>query len=399
MTCLSCKSKLQTIYNFGKIPLVNSFNKIKKISNKKFNLNLKVCKKCKILQLTNFPKKEEIFRNYKHTSSGSEDNLKHLNLFSNIIKKKIRKNSKILEIGSNDGSLLNFLSKMGFDCTGVEPASNLKKFYNKKIYLINDFFSENIIQRLKFKQYDLIVGLNVFAHYSDVQNSFKLINKILKNNGSFIFEVAYAFDTIHNSKYDTIYHEHVFNHTATGLKKMLELANLNLIKIEKIKTQGGSLRIYAQKKPKTSSINIKLLEIEKKHKVNSIKTYKKISKLITNKIHEIDSIYNQHIRKDKNLLFVGAPARGVIFFNTTLFKNHKKILCIDDSKTKSNCYFPGSNFKIKLANKNMDLIKKSQQAVILSWNYKKTLIERLKKHNFKGKIYIFFPKTEIIYLS
>ena len=61
MTCLSCKSKLQTIYNFGKIPLVNSFNKNKKISNKKFNLNLTVCKKCKILQLTNFPKKEEIF--------------------------------------------------------------------------------------------------------------------------------------------------------------------------------------------------------------------------------------------------------------------------------------------------------------------------------------------------
>jgi hypothetical protein len=82
MTCLSCANKLLTIYNFGKIPLVNSFNIDKKISNKKFTLNLKVCEKCKILQLANFPKKEKIFKNYKHTSSGSSDNLNHLNSFA-----------------------------------------------------------------------------------------------------------------------------------------------------------------------------------------------------------------------------------------------------------------------------------------------------------------------------
>ena len=133
MTCLSCANKLLTIYNFGKIPLVNSFNIDKKISNKKFTLNLKVCEKCKILQLANFPKKEKIFKNYKHTSSGSSDNLNHLNSFAKMIKKKIKKTSKILEIGSNDGSLLNLLFKMGFDCTGVEPASNLKKNWFYKV--------------------------------------------------------------------------------------------------------------------------------------------------------------------------------------------------------------------------------------------------------------------------
>jgi len=399
MTCLSCANKLLTIYNFGKIPLVNSFNIDKKISNKKFTLNLKVCEKCKILQLANFPKKEKIFKNYKHTSSGSSDNLNHLNSFAKMIKKKIKKTSKILEIVSNDGSLLNLLFKMGFDCTGVEPASNLKKNYNKNIHLINDFFQEKIEKKLKYSQYDLIIGLNVFAHYADVQNSFKLIHKILKKNGHFIFEVAYAFDTIYNSKYDTIYHEHIFNHTATGLNKMLELANLNIVKIQKIQTQGGSLRIFAKKKYKKLNRDIKLLNIEKKNKVNNIETYKKIRKLITIKINEINYIYNNYVDKNKNLLFVGAPARGVIFFNTTLFRFHKKSLCIDDSQTKSNCYFPGSNFKIKLANKNTNILKRYSQAVFLSWNYKKTLLERLKKQNFKGKIFIFFPKTQIVNLN
>ena len=115
MICLSCKSKkLNNIYDFGLIPLVNAFYKNKLKSNKKYRLNLVYCSFCKVLQLSGTPKENLIFENYKHISSASEDNLKHLKRFSDFIFFKYKDKKKILEIGCNDGSLLKFLSKKKF---------------------------------------------------------------------------------------------------------------------------------------------------------------------------------------------------------------------------------------------------------------------------------------------
>lgn len=398
MDCLSCKSNLENIYNFGSIPLVNNFLKNKKNSNKKYKLNLVVCKKCNILQLKNTPSEKIIFNTYKHISSASKDNVKHLYKVANLIRKKYKnKKTKVLEVGSNDGTLLKILSKYNFDCTGVEPAKNLKKFYNKNIYLINDFFSKKIKNRLNHDSYDVIIGLNVFAHFKQVQDAFTFVEKILSKNGVFIFEVAYADTTIMKSNFDTVYHEHVFNHTCVGIKNMLKISNLNLDKIQKIETQGGSLRVFACKNKKDKREN-KLLKKELTLGFNKYKTYKKIGYIIKKKIELINKTIEKNISQNSNTLLVGAPARGVIFSNSTKIKKLKKIICVDDSKTKHGCYFPGLNIKVQ-PTENIRLISKNcNQAILLSWNYKKTMIEKLKKNNFKGKVLVFSPKIEKIKL-
>jgi 2-polyprenyl-3-methyl-5-hydroxy-6-metoxy-1,4-benzoquinol methylase len=394
MPCLSCKSnKLIKIYDFGPIPLVNAFYKNKAKSKKKYKLNLKCCSVCKVVQLINTPKESMIFKNYKHISGASEDNVKHLKKFSNFVYSKYKNKKKILEIGCNDGSLLKFFSKKKFECMGIDPAKNLKSIQPKKIRIINNFFDKRITKIVKKNSFDIICGLNVFAHFKSVQNSFYLVNDLLKKDGVFIFEVAYALETILKSKFDTIYHEHVFNHTIIGLKNMLNKANLIIENVNIINTQGGSLRIIVRKKNYSYRENYKnLLKKEYRYQLNKKNTYKKMGDLIKNKINEINKIISAKINFSERLLLVGAPARGVIFYNTTNVRNHKNIYCVDDSNTKDKCFFPGSNFKVTQFNNLKRIISKFDQAILLSWNYKKTMIKKLKMLKFKGYVYIFFPK-------
>jgi cyclopropane fatty-acyl-phospholipid synthase-like methyltransferase len=281
--CLSCRSEIFTIYNFGKVPLVNNFHKSNFASNKKYLLNLCVCKKCKVLQLQNSPKENKMYSNYKHFSNASEDNLNHLKKFSNYIKNQFSKDSIILEIGCNDGSLLRILKERFTNVFGVDPGKNFKIIHEKnKLLTISEHFEKKTIRQIykkfKNKKFDLIIGLNVFAHFKKVQESFNLISDLLNLDGKFIFEVAYAKETIMKYKFDTIYHEHIFNHTLTGLDNMIKKTKMNINDATVLKTQGGSLRLTCSLKKKRNNNVRKILNNEKILGFNNIIFYNSIKK-------------------------------------------------------------------------------------------------------------------------
>jgi len=399
--CLSCNSKLIKIYNFGRVPLVNNFHKSNSLSNKKYLLNLCVCNNCKVLQLQGTPEENKMYNNYKHFSNASQDNLNHLKDFSDYIKKQFSKNSKILEVGCNDGSLLLMLKKNFKYIFGIDPGKNFKNIHkNNKLLTISKHFKKNIIKEIykkfKYKHFDLIIGLNVFAHFKKVQEAFNLISNLLSPNGKFIFEVAYAKETIMKYKFDTIYHEHIFNHTLTGLANMIKKTKMNINDVSLLKTQGGSLRVFCSlDKKKTNNVN-KILNYERKLGFNNIKFYDSIKKKIRYKINHINNFLKRKINIKSKILLIGAPARGVMFFNTTTLKEFKNLIIVDDTHDKISNYFPGSHTKIKSWSslKNNTYIPKI--AIMLSWNYKKTMIMKLKKYGFKGSVFIFFPKIKTI---
>jgi len=399
--CLSCHSKISTIINFKKVPLVNNFHKSNFISNKKYLLNLCVCNKCKVLQLRDSPKENKMYNNYKHFSSASGDNLAHLKNLSDYIKNQFSKDSTILEIGCNDGSLLLMLKKRFRNVFGVDPGKNFKKIHkNNELLTISKHFEKKTIpeiyKKFKNKKFDLIIGLNVFAHFKKVQEAFRLISNLLSPYGKFIFEVAYAKETIMKSKFDTIYHEHIFNHTLTGLENMIKKTEININDVSVLKTQGGSLRLICSFNKKKNNNVKKILNNEKLLGYNNIKFYNSTKKKIQCKINLINNFIKKKINIKSKILLIGAPARGVMFFNTTSLKQYKNLMIVDDTKEKILNYFPGSETKIMSWNslKKNNSIPKT--AILLSWNYKKTMIAKLKKHRFKGVLYIFFPNIQTI---
>ena len=399
--CLSCHSKISTIFNFKKVPLVNNFHKSHFISKKKYLLNLCVCNKCKVLQLQDSPKENKMYSNYKHFSGASKDNLNHLKNLSDYIKKDFSKDSTILEIGCNDGSLLSILKKKFRYVFGVDPGKNFKKIHkNNQLLTISKHFEKKIIpeiyKKFKNKKFDLIIGLNVFAHFKKVQKAFSLISNLLSPCGKFIFEVAYAKETIMKCKFDTIYHEHIFNHTLTGLDNMIKKTEMHINDASVLKTQGGSLRLICSLNKKNNNNVKKILNDERLLGFNNIKFYNSIKKKIQSKINLINNFIKKKINVKSKILLVGAPARGVMFFNTTSLQKYKNLMIVDDTNEKILNYFPGSKTKIISWNslKKNNSIPKT--AILLSWNYKKTMIAKLKKIGFKGFVYIFFPNIKTI---
>lgn len=408
MKCLSCKSKkIHPIYNFGKIPLVNSFSKKFKISNKKYILDLVICKNCKTCQLNNAPHGDTIFKNYKYFSSASIDTVKHFQSIANFIKQSFPNVKNILEIGCNDGTLLKFLDEKNFEnIVGIDPASNMK---NRKIHLklktIFKHFDHNVISNLKKrsknKGYDLIIGLNTFAHFPKVQSSFSDVSRLLSKDGFFFFEVAYALKTVFSGLYDTVYHEHIFNHSLTSLKNMLSSANLKIVHASVVNTQGSSLRIICTNKNSSSKLKIfnqykYILKKETKLGLNKISYYKTLSDKIKIYQKKINSMIEKHIPyKDTPVALIGAPGRGVVIVNTTILKNYSNLKPLDDTKEKYATYFPGLKSKV-LTWKDIEKKPNVNIAILLCWNYQKTMLKKLKSTGFKGKILCFFPKTRVI---
>lgn len=395
MKCLSCKKNdLIKFLDFKKIPLVNGFSKNKKMSNKKYKLQVMICKSCYVCQLKDTPNEKKIFEDYSHFSSASKDNVLHLKKLSKFILSNFRsKNKKILEVGCNDGTLLEFLKK-NFRVEGIDPAKNFKSIHNKKnIKVYYDHFGKKFVNKKNQGSYDIIIGINVFAHFKRVSESFKTVNKLLKENGKFLFEVAYAIPTLFSGNFDTVYHEHVFNHTVTGLKSMLGRAGLSIEKAYLIPTQGGSLRIIAGKEKNLKTEKNKILQYEKKKGLSKILFYKNFSKKLNKNINNIkNEIKKLTSNTKKKCLLVGAPARGVIFSNVCNLKIYSNILeCVDDTKAKAGKYFPGLNIKVNHWDNINKKISDYDTALLLSWNYKKTMIEKLKKFKFKGKLLIVFP--------
>jgi len=395
--CLSCtKNSLIKFLDFKKIPLVNAFSKNIKLSNKKYKLQVMICKICFVCQLKDTPNEKKIFEDYSHFSSASKDNVLHLKKLSKFISSNFKpKNKKILEVGCNDGTLLNFLKK-DFRVEGVDPAKNFRSIHIKKnIKVYYDHFGKLFVNKKNQGSYDIIIGINVFAHFKKVSEAFKTVNNLLKNDGKFLFEVAYAMPTLFSGNFDTVYHEHVFNHTITGLQSMLGKAGLVIEKAFYIPTQGGSLRIIAGKDKNLKIKKSKILQYEKRKGLNKILFYKNFSKQLNRNIYKIkNEIKKLVFNTRKKCLLVGAPARGVIFSNVCNLRNYSNILeCVDDTKAKDGKYFPGLNIKVSHWDNINKKISNYDTALLLSWNYRKTMINKLKKAKFKGKLLIVFPNV------
>lgn len=393
--CICDQSVVDQCIDLGSIPLVNNFKS--KYQKKKYKLSMGLCRKCKLFQIQKNVNPKLLFENYAHISSGSKSNLKHIeNVFNKICEiKKLTKKSKILEIGCNDGSLLKLVKTKTKNIVGVDPAKNLmKKIKNNYQELIPDFFNKKNGEYLlsKYKKFDVIIALNVIPHTINVKEIIEYISHLLADDGFFLMEGAYFFETINKGKFDTIYHEHVSSFTLHSLKNLLMNAGLKIHYAKQIQTQGGSIRIIAKKKTKSQQWR-KLYSLEIRKKVKNLSTYRKTGDLIKKIINDINISFKKISDKEKVIL-LGAPARGVVISNVCNFDDKKILFAIDDSATKNNKFFPGKKIKVFDWEK-LDKVK-CNNFILLSWNYKDEILKKIKLYRKRFNLMTPLPKSKIL---
>jgi len=402
--CRVCSKKINDFFcDLGSTPLANSFISSKKLFDKEKNYPLKVyfCKKCYLPQLPEHVFAKNIFSNYDYFSSYSKSWIKHSKDYVSQIIKDLNLNTKnnICEIASNDGYLLQFFKKKGFEVLGVEPAKNVAdKAIKKKIDTLKIFFNYENAKKIK-KKYglqDLIICNNVFAHVPDVLSFTKGLRELISKNGIITIEFPHFLNLIKKNQFDTIYHEHFSYLSLHSANKILKKFNLIIFKVKKITTHGGSLRVYIKhkkcKKFKIESSYNKIFKQEKKLKIfekNNIKNFsiklKKIRKDFINLLLDLKL-------KGKKVVAYGAAAKGNTFLNYCNIGKNLIDFVVDKNPSKIGKFLPGSHlpiFPIKKLNQF-----KPDYIVILPWNIKDEVIKQVKK-KLKTKFITAIPKLKI----
>lgn len=397
--CLGCNSsKCHFLFSLGEMPPVNAFRNFD-VAEENFPLNLFFCESCGLVQLGDIVPPERLFSNYLHLSSGSIGNIRHLKNVSMLLDNLgLVRDKKILEIGSNDGSLLELLKRAGAEVLGVDPAENLvKNIKSREVDSIVGFFDDGFASAMQKDElyFDTIVALNVIAHTPTFISALNGVKRLLMPNGTFFMENAYVLDTILDGQFDTIYHEHIFCFSLHALIKAYASVGLKAIDAEIIPTQGKSIRVFVKHDDAQGKVSQRLnviLEHERYAGFNSLTSFETASL----KIKQFKKSFTDYINKHKGEKFIGlgAPARGVVILNYCDVNETQIKFIIDDTELKQGKLTPGCSIPVK----GWDAIDplNDHHFIALSWNYAEDMIDRLRKLGVIGKVLIPFPSFEEI---
>tara|TARA_Y100001970_G_scaffold228407_1_gene282876 strand:+ start:301 stop:2847 length:2547 start_codon:yes stop_codon:yes gene_type:complete len=370
--CRSCGySNLKRVVSLGYQPLANNLLKNKNEKTDLYPLEVNYCEKCYNCQLSVAVDPKKMFSNYLYTSSTSETFRNHfVNAAQKYIKDfKLKPNkSYIIDIGSNDGVALKpFKDKKFKKILGIEPAKNLAKTANKnKIKTLNCFLDKKNLKKIK-KNADLILASNVFAHSDDLKGMAECMLELLSGKGTIIIEVQYLMNTMKDLTFDNIYHEHYNYWSLLSLINFFKQFDATIYKAEKIKTHGGSIRVYIKKGKKTvidKSVK-SLIKEESDFGLKDYKTYQKfgekIYKLRENVIKNLEDLR----KKGKKIIGYGSPAKATTALNFFGVTNQIDFI-IEDNKLKHDKFIPGVNIPIYSKSKLSD---NKCIILVLAWNF------------------------------
>ena len=382
MQCYICSNtNLTNFLNLGNHPPPLNFVTKERLldKNEAFPLQVFFCSNCGLVQLGDAVDPRIMFKEYLYTSGVSTAFRAHLESFTEMLVERFspNKDDLVIDIASNDGTLLQFFKNSGSRVLGVEPSNIADIAMKNGIQTVNDFFNEGVAKQILDEngQAKIITITNAFAHIKDLDSLMNGIRILLKEDGVFVSESQYLVDIIEKLEYDTIYHEHLRYYSLKPLIQLFEKYDMDVFDCERISSHGGSIRVYASLKGKfTKSDNVKnIIDYEDQLKLSEIETYQEFG----NKVYQIRKNVRKNIKKlrDKNNLIIGygAPAKATTALN--FFGISKEIdFIVEDNKLKHEKFIPG----VKIPIKNKSYIKnKNNTLVVLAWNF----YQDIKKNN------------------
>ncbi len=398
-------TNFSVILDLGEQPPSDAFiENIKLISQEiKFPLRLGLCNDCFFVQLLDIVDKEFLFNDYPYMTSASKPIVEHFKKYANEIYNDylISKNeSTVLEIASNDGSMLLEFKKLGAKVLGIEPAENIAKIANELgILTKNHFFSSTIAKEIsKTENISVVVANNVVAHVDDLHDFMEGIKILIKENGIFVFEVPYLNDLIQKLEFDTIYHEHLSYFALSPIINLVHQFGLEVFDIKKQTVHGGTIRVFITKKGNILQKNSvqKFLDEEHQYGLDKILTYEKFAQnVIDLKSDLIESIIKLKKEK-KSLIGYGASAKGNVLLNYCNIDHTILDFIIDTTPLKQGKFTPGTHIPVLPPNA-MENKGDGDLILLLAWNYEDAILEKEKLFRSKGgKFLIPIPKPRIL---
>jgi len=403
MQCYICSStSLTNFLNLGNHPPPLNFVTKERLldRNEAFPLQVFFCSNCGLVQLGDAVDPKIMFKEYLYTSGISTAFRTHLESFTEKLVERFspNKDDLVIDIASNDGTLLQFFKNSGLRVLGVEPSNIADIAKENGIQTVNDFFNEEVAKQILDEngQAKIITITNAFAHIKDLDSLMNGIKILLKEDGVFVSESQYLVDILEKLEYDTIYHEHLRYYSLKPLIQLFEKYNMEVFDCERISSHGGSIRVYASLKGKfTKSDNVKnIIDYEDKLKLSEIETYQAFAKKIYENKNKLISLLSKIKADGHRIVGISAPARSSTILNFCNINSENLDYIAEKSILKIGKFTPGSH--IQVVDDNQLVIDQPDFALLLSWHLSDSIVAKIRDDGFKGKIILPLPEPKII---
>jgi 2-polyprenyl-3-methyl-5-hydroxy-6-metoxy-1,4-benzoquinol methylase len=396
---------LPTFVDLGMSPLSNAFLKLEHLQDMEtfYSLQCYVCDSCFLVQLKEVESPKHIFSDYAYFSSYSHTWLKHSQEYAGLMIKqeKLSADSRVVEIASNDGYLLQYFMSVGIPVLGIEPAANIAKVaQGKGIPTIIDFFGSSLARNLTNGglQADLIVANNVLAHVPNLNDFVAGMKILLKPDGLITIEFPHLLQLMLCNQFDTIYHEHFSYFSLTTVEKVLTFHGLRLLDVEELTTHGGSLRIYASHGENDSRLSSnRVSELRKKEEgfgLTNIETYQAFAERVKGTKRRILDFLIRAKEEDKHIVGYGAAAKGNTLLNYCGIRSDFIDYVVDRNPHKQGMFLPGTHLPIY----SPEMVRESKPdyLFILPWNIKEEIMEQMEYiREWGGKFVVPIPEVVI----
>ncbi len=405
--CRFCGAQLRQVFlDLGLSPLANAYLKEQdlKREEKQFPLRVYVCGECFLVQLEEWESPENIFGDYAYFSSYSESWLNHAKTYVGAMVERfgIGSKSKVVEVASNDGYLLQYFVDRGIPVLGIEPARNVALVArNRGIPTRVDFFGEATARTLRREgmRANLIIGNNVLAHVPNLNDFVKGLKILLDDRGVITIEFPHLMRLCAECQIDTIYHEHFSYFSFITADKIFKAHGLTLFDVEELPTHGGSLRIFAQHSSRGCNPISKRVEDLRKREMDAgfadLRGYLAFEERAMRTKQKLVDFLTNAKQQGKRVVGYGAPAKGNTLLNYCGITRDLLEYTVDRSPHKQGRFLPGTH--IPIFEPERINATKPDYILILPWNLKHEIIDQLSFARAWGAQFVVpIPEPQVI---
>ncbi len=400
--CRSCGSKRgELVLDLGLQPLANNLLRPADLSQPepRFPLRVFVCPDCWLLQITDLVPPVELFSEYLYFSSFSDTMLRHAREATERYLREfaLGPSSRVVEVASNDGYLLQNFQRAGVPCLGIEPAANIAKVAREKgIETWTEFFGLALARRLVAERgpADLVLGNNVFAHAPDTNDFVAGLKALLQPIGRVVLEFPHGLELLEKTEFDTIYHEHVFYFTLTALRPLFARHELEIFHVERLAIHGGSLRIFAGHTGAHAVTDSVAAQLATEHaggvadRVRYTQFAEQVAAIRTALRQQLTDLRAQ----GKRIAAYGASAKGSTLLNYCGLGREILDFVADRSTYKQGRLTPGTHLTIVAAEELA--ARQPDYTLLLTWNFAEEILHQQQAYRDAGGRFI-LPVPEV----
>lgn len=367
-------------------------------------LRLVWCPESGLLQLQHSYDLNEMYGdNYGYRSGLNQSMVLHLQQKINHLERlyPLTAGDIVIDIGSNDATLLNSYTTKGIKRVGIDPVgTKFQEYYDEDIILIPDFFSSGVYQsEFPGKKVKLITSIAMFYDLEAPKDFVKDIYEVLDDNGIWHFEQSYMPTMLRMNAYDTVCHEHIEYYSLSVIKDLLDGCGLKVINVETNSINGGSFAVTAAKKESCHKANTTLINWllgqEERMGLNTPKPFRNFEERVFQHRTDLQRLINGLNADGKKVMGYGASTKGNVLLQFCSLSNKDIPFIAEVNSDKFGSFTPGT--KIPILPENDIRAMQPDYMLVLPWHFRNSIIQRESEYLSKGGRLIFpLPEIEIV---